>query len=87
MRVSVLKADAGFQHYSRLTAEGKVVHVFLDDAEQRGCITADEEEGVIEREVQDTEGRPQVDPNDRSRIWTETVTGAVRVVAREPAHA
>jgi len=74
--------DPGYRTYAELALQGRHrIEVFLDDVPQKCVVTADEAEGFVLREVLDEAGRAQLDPNDKSRVWTETVRGAVRVVA------
>lgn len=82
MRVSVKADDPGNLTYGLLIGEGKTVHVFLDEVEQRDVITAEEEEGTVERFVLDSDRHAQIDPNKPGEAWVETVTGNVRIEAR-----
>lgn len=86
MRVSVDKNDDGYRWLAMLRANGKTVHVFLDDVEVHCCITADEELGFVERDVLNADGCPQIDPVRQDRWWTEVVKGRVRIDLRTDEH-
>ncbi|MCW5695781.1 MAG: hypothetical protein KIS96_03490 [Bauldia sp.] len=72
MRISVDKNDPGYRSYA--SAPG--VTVFLDGAEVRGCITADEEVGEVVCFRFDSAGRPVLRGEE---IATEVRRGSVRI--------
>lgn len=82
MRVSIIKDDVGYKNYSVAKANGKTVHVFLDGIEE-DCVTADEENGFIERAVTDDAGNLVLDEM-KENIVREIVKGVVRIEIRMP---
>jgi hypothetical protein len=76
MRLSVEKGDPGELPYGMLRADHKNARIFLDDKEQRYCITADDSEGYIKRHLLSEGGRPVV---IAGAIQTEEVRGTVRI--------
>lgn len=48
-RVSSVMFDPGYRNHLALIADGYDVRVFLDDVLQDGCITADPDEGFVQR--------------------------------------
>jgi len=50
-RISSNLFDPGYRNHLALIADGYDVSVFLDDELQDGCITADPDEGFVQRRV------------------------------------
>ena len=48
-RISSEMFDPGYRNHLALIADGYDVSVFLDDRLQEGCITADPDEGFVQR--------------------------------------
>ncbi|MET3838317.1 hypothetical protein [Bradyrhizobium sp. OAE829] len=48
-RISSVMFDPGYRNHLALIADGYDVSVFLDDELQDGCITADPDEGFVQR--------------------------------------
>jgi hypothetical protein len=71
-RYSVGQADYDYE-------VGKRLSILLDGVEQKAVVEYDCDAGTILRNKLDADGRPQVDPNNRERVWRETVRGKVTV--------
>jgi hypothetical protein len=78
-RVSSEKNDPGYAQLCAAAANGKRTQVFLNGKEISYCITADEEQGFVVRCVLNRFGKIQLNPVDKSRVWTERVVGKVEV--------
>lgn len=76
-RISTVKGDAGELFYAKLCGDGKVATVFLDDVEQKWCITADEAQGIVVRHIETEQGNIAI--NMATEILQETVKGRVRI--------
>ena len=67
-RISSNLFDPGYRNHLALIADGYDVSVFLDDMLQDGCITADPDEGFVQRRV-----------FLRSSVTTDMRTGSVSI--------
>ena len=56
MRVSCSDKDPGYENYWRHRVNGKTPKVFLDGKEVKQCVTADEEEGYVLRNLLNDDG-------------------------------
>lgn len=56
--------------------------ITLDGVEQRLVMWADEAKGELEAFVPNADGKPQVDPKDSGRAWSEVRRGVVRIEER-----
>jgi len=85
MRLSADKSDPGYVPWRIAVAEGKSIRVLLDGIEQREVVTADDELGVLVRPKLNWEGKLLIDPDNRDRVWLETLQGQVRIEISERA--
>ena len=67
-RISSNLFDPGYRNHLALIADGYDISVFLDDKLQDGCITADPDEGFVQRRV-----------FLRSSVMTDMRTGSVSI--------
>ncbi len=74
MRVSVDKDDPGYKNFPT----HRLCKVYLDGAELKNCITADEEEGEVLCYVEDENGE-LVLTDDGEAVKTEIRHGAVTI--------
>ncbi|MES2030865.1 MAG: hypothetical protein V4477_16920 [Pseudomonadota bacterium] len=80
-RLSVHEGDPGYSQYVRLGGHGARIKIFLDGAEQRGCVTADRTQGWIRR-FKESNGQLVVDGD---RVAEEVVYGKVEFKIEEAA--
>lgn len=75
MRLSIDKRDPGFSH----RAVGLKARIYLDDKEVVGCVTADEEEGLIVRYKTLEDGKTLVKNPEGDAFMLESVRGKVQI--------
>lgn len=76
MRYSSDENDQGYRAFADAMISNKKIKVFLDDVEQKMCITADDEARYIKRAVLDENGAIVVSGDE---IAVESVFGNVRI--------
>jgi hypothetical protein len=79
VRCSSDRDDPGYPAYRALRESGLTVRVYLDGAEVREAVMADEEGGVVARPVTTVFGDLLADPDHPDKIWTETLVGEVEI--------
>lgn len=77
-RVSCIKGDPGERAYGMICGDHKTVKVFLDGVEQRHALTADVDDGFVDRYVSTEQGNIAVNPM-RSEALQERVYGRVEI--------
>jgi hypothetical protein len=78
----MVEGDPGYELLQAAFLAGKHCFVFLDGAEVRSCVTADEEEGFVVADVLDEDGLPQISPVNPEEFWTERRDGSVKIEIR-----
>lgn len=86
MRLSTVKGEPGFILWEELLRSGTDIEVFLDGIKQEWVDMADDQQGVIRRAVLDANGELQIDPDNPDRVYTELVTGKVRIILNGEDH-
>lgn len=78
MRLSTVEGDPGFLRWAQMSSDerSKIV-VLFNGTPQKGCVTADEEEGLIVLERRDDDGRFVIKGD---RIIRDTLSGRVTIV-------
>jgi hypothetical protein len=76
VRLSVEQDDPGYRAYCLAHGDGKKIKIFLNEVEQKACLTVDESAGMIKRMVFTAKGNVA---HDGENFLTEEVYGHVRV--------
>lgn len=79
MRVSVKKTDTGYGIFSSARDANGIIRVSLDGSEiSRDCVTADDDEGLVEVLARDDSGEFVLTPDGES-IETKILNGKVEI--------
>lgn len=76
IRISCEKEDSGYRDYCIANGDGKIVKVWLDGVEQKRCVMADENLGVVKRMVTTPQGNIA---HDNGEFLFEEIKGFVEV--------
>lgn len=68
MRVSIDKADPGYETYLGIHANGRDCKVFLNGEQQRWVVTADDVEGIVTCHDSDTDGNLVIDGDEVATV-------------------
>lgn len=78
MRMSVIKTDSGYENWISAREAGRIPRVLLDGVEQRDVVIADEEAGLVLKNMRDADGNIVLNER-RNAVVRTALYGHVRI--------